>query len=73
MNALSHAREIARATNSKASSETFRELLASLETGAPISLAKLYELDYREFDLAVSAIKDWRLHRYHFVPGVHGH
>jgi hypothetical protein len=73
MNALNHAREIARTAKSNATSETFRELLASLETGSPISLAKLYELDYREFDLAVSAIKDWRLHRYHFVPGLKGH
>jgi hypothetical protein len=73
MNALNHARELARDTQSNASSETFRELLASLETGSPICLAKLYELDYREFDLAVSAIKDWRLHRYHFLPGRMGH
>lgn len=72
MNALKHALEAARGRTANASSEIFRELLAALETGSPISLTRLYELDYNEFHLAVGAIKDWRLHRYHFVPGHRG-
>ena len=64
MNALNRVRELAHTEPTNAHSEVFRELLESMEGGGAVCLAKLYDLDYREFELAVGAIKDWRLHRF---------
>ena len=68
MNALTRVRELAHADAPSASSDVFRELLGSLEAGDPVCLWKLYDLGYSEFELALDALKDWRLHRYSFVP-----
>ncbi len=67
MNALIRAREIACSDPPNENSEVFSALLASLERGEPVSLAKLYDLGYREFEVALGAMKDWRLHRFGFV------
>ncbi|MBS1138328.1 MAG: hypothetical protein H6R11_2282 [Proteobacteria bacterium] len=44
--------------------EFFRQLLNALEHGEPVALAKMYELDYADFELALETLRDWRLHRY---------
>ena len=68
MSPLIRVREIANADPPSANSRIFRELLDALEHGDPICLSKLYDdLDYGEFDLALGALKDWRLHRFDFA------
>lgn len=67
MSALNRVRELARAEPPSENSGVFRELLDSLERGEPFRVAKLYDLGYSEFELALVAMKDWRLHRYQFI------
>lgn len=69
MNALLRAHELAHAIPPQSDSEVFRELLDSLQSGKAVSLNRLYDLDYNAFELALSAMKDWRLHRYGFGQG----
>lgn len=68
MNSLMRVRELAHSDDPSANSEIYRELLDSLQLGKPVCLSKLYDLGYEEFELAVGAILDWRLHRYSFAP-----
>jgi hypothetical protein len=53
---------------SEAKAEFFRELLNSLERGEPVSLSKMYDLDYKDFELTLDTLRDWRLHRYRMRP-----
>ncbi|MCK7497621.1 MAG: hypothetical protein MZW92_47705 [Comamonadaceae bacterium] len=53
MNALNRVRELAHTEPTNAHSEVFRELLESMEGAGAVCLAKLYDLDCREFELAV--------------------
>ena len=39
-------------------------LISSLYVKDDFRLAELYELDYDDFDLALSLLKDWRLDRF---------
>jgi len=48
--------------------EFFRQLLNALEHGEPVALAKMYDLDYADFELALETLRDWRLHRYTLQP-----
>jgi hypothetical protein len=68
MNALIRARELAHSDPPNENTAVFRELLDSLERGQPVCLNKLYDLGYHDFELALNALKDWRLHRFGFVP-----
>jgi len=67
MNALNRVRELAHAEPAQLHSDVFRELLDSLEAGGCVCLTKLYDLDYSEFELAINAMKDWRLHRFGYA------
>jgi hypothetical protein len=44
-------------------------LLNALERSEPVSLSRLYELDYKDFELALETLRDWRLHRYREMSG----
>jgi len=68
MNSLIDMRRIIEEHPAEAKSDFFRELLNSLEHSEPVSLAKLYELDYRDFELALGTLRDWRLQRYREMP-----
>ena len=70
MNTLNRVRELAHADPPITNADVFRELLDALERGEPVCLSRLYDLDYCDFELALGAMKDWRLHRYGFVPAV---
>ena len=70
MNALIRVRELAHADPHSSDSKVFRELLDALERSEPVCLSKLYDLGYHEFELALDAMKDWRLHRFSFVSAV---
>ncbi len=55
---------IQRKTNSTVAS-IFSELVLSLEKSTAFNLHRLYELDYKNFEIAVEVIKEWRLDRYY--------
>jgi hypothetical protein len=48
---------------------TFSDLLKSLDSGERFELAKLYALNYADFSLAMSVLKQWRLDAYRYEPG----
>ena len=41
-------------------SSTFSDLLKSLDSGDQFDLTKLYRLNYADFSLAMSVLKEWR-------------
>lgn len=72
MKSLSSMRRLINENPSSSHSQFFKELLGSLERGDPISIGKMYDLNYKEFQLALEILKDWRLHRYS-LDSVRGH
>jgi hypothetical protein len=48
---------------------TFSALLRSLDSGEHFDLARLYQLNYADFALAMSVLKAWRLDSYRYEPG----
>lgn len=48
---------------------TFSALLKSLDSGEHFDLARLYQLNYADFSLALSVLKEWRLDSYRYEPG----
>jgi hypothetical protein len=40
------------------------DLVLALETGASYPIGNIYQLSYKDFELALEIIKDWRLDRY---------
>jgi hypothetical protein len=73
MNSLIQVRAIIKEHPADEKTDFFRELLNSLERSEPVSLSKMYELDYKDFELALETLRDWRLHRYSAMsqpPGV---
>jgi len=56
---------------SSASPSTARELnrlLDALRQEREFPLSSLYEIDYEAFELAVEALRDWRVDRYYAGP-----
>lgn len=54
--------------NTRATPTASRELsrlLEALRTEKEYPLSGLYELDYEAFELAVEALRDWRIDRYY--------
>lgn len=41
------------------------ELVLALQSDQPYSMSSLFELDIRNFDLALEIVKEWRLDRYY--------
>lgn len=68
MKSLSNMRRLIKDNPSSAHSQFFEELLGSLERGEPIAIRKMYDLNYKEFELALEILRDWRLHRYSLEP-----
>ena|SRR5690348_1068913 len=48
---------------------TFSDLLKSLDSGERFDLTKLYELNYADFSLAMSVLKQWRLDAFRYERG----
>lgn len=44
-------------------------LIESLDQRAQFDLQRLYQLSYKDFELALELIKDWRLDSYRYEPG----
>jgi hypothetical protein len=64
MNALKRLeRRLGKAPGQRAS-VVFASLISSLYVKDDFRLAELYDLDYEDFELALSLLKDWRLDRF---------
>jgi hypothetical protein len=50
-------------------SSTLCKLLTSLDAGEEFDLAKLYELNYADFELAMRVLHQWRLDGYVYEKG----
>ncbi len=65
MIAIKKAQKIIQREIESTAASIFSELVLSLEINTPFALHCLYELDYKNFEIAVEVIKEWRLDRYY--------
>ncbi|MDD2610111.1 MAG: hypothetical protein PHX60_10535 [Giesbergeria sp.] len=65
MIAIKKAQKIIQREIDSAAASIFSELVLSLEKNTSFALHRLYELDYKNFEIAVEVIKEWRLDRYY--------
>lgn len=65
MIAIKKAQKIIQREIDSTAASIFSELVLSLEKNTPFALHRLYELDYKNFEIAVEVIKEWRLDRYY--------
>jgi hypothetical protein len=52
-----------------AAAKELARLIEALRQEKEYPLAGLYEIDYQAFELAVEALRDWRVDRYYAGPG----
>lgn len=64
MNALKKLERRINNAPGRPASLVFANLISSLYVKDDFRLAELYELDYEDFELALSLLKDWRLDRF---------
>jgi hypothetical protein len=64
MKSLAHIRNLIEHDKLNPDAQFFKELLVALERGEPVSISKMYDLNYSEFELTLEILRDWRLHRY---------
>ncbi|SEQ78045.1 hypothetical protein [Giesbergeria anulus] len=65
MIAIKKAQKIIQREIDSVAASIFSELVLSLEKDTNFNLHRLYELDYKNFEVAVEIIKEWRLDRYY--------
>ena len=65
MIAIKKAQKIIQREIDSVAASIFSELVLSLEKNTNFNLHRLYELDYKNFEVAVEIIKEWRLDRYY--------
>lgn len=70
MDALQEALKRIRSNPTEATSSTLCDLIKSLDSGVSFDLSKLYALNYSDFSLAISILKQWRLDSYRYERGV---
>ena len=66
---MSHLEMLAQAGTVAAHSRdarTMADLLTALESGNDFDLKRLYELPYKDFEVALGALRDWRLQRHYW-------
>jgi hypothetical protein len=51
------------------SAAALKALVESLDQGAQFDLRRLYQLNYKDFELALELIKHWRLDSYRYERG----
>jgi hypothetical protein len=51
------------------SAAALKALVESLDKGAQFDLGRLYQLNYKDFELALELIKHWRLDSYRYERG----
>ncbi|GAA6142872.1 hypothetical protein [Hydrogenophaga sp. 5NK40-0174] len=65
MIAIKAARKYIESHPKDADAKALSELVMALETEGQIAVPKLYSLNFRNFELAVDILKEWRLDRYY--------
>ncbi len=65
MIAIKAARKYIESNPDNADAKALSELVVALETEGQISVPKLYSLNFKNFELAVEVLKEWRLDRYY--------
>jgi hypothetical protein len=65
MFAIKKLEEYLRSSATPAASRELSRLLEALKEEKEFPLSSLYEIDYEAFELAVEAMRDWRIDRYY--------
>ncbi|MCU7369500.1 hypothetical protein PEC18_03590 [Paucibacter sp. O1-1] len=65
MSAIKSARKLIAADPACDTARTLSQLVLALQSEEVFDLAKLYELDLPDFDLALGILSEWRLARYY--------
>ena len=65
MNAIKVARRFIETAPTNESAQILARLVLALESERSFELVKLYDLDYKSFQLAMDILKEWRLDRYY--------
>jgi hypothetical protein len=65
MLAIKKARKIIQANPSDPSAQFISSLVLALESEGQISVEQLYKLDFKNFELALEILSEWRLDRYY--------
>ena len=65
MLAIKKARKLIEAKPTDEASVTLANLVLALETEGPFTLADIYKLDYKHFEIALEILAEWRLDRYY--------
>ncbi len=79
MRAIKKARRLILSQPQTLAAQTLSKLILSLENETEFSIAVLYRLNLKEFEMAISLLEEWRLDRYYegkaklFDVSVHYH
>jgi hypothetical protein len=65
MLAINKARKFIQSDPSDQAAQIISSLVLALESEGEISVAQLYKLDYKNFELALEILSEWRLDRYY--------
>jgi hypothetical protein len=65
MLAIKKARKFIQANPADPSAQIIAELVLALQSEATISVARLYKLDNKQFELALKILDEWRLDRHY--------
>ena len=65
MLAIKKARKLIESNPESKTSSVLAGLVLSLETNSSYQLGNLYDLDYKDYELAVDIIREWRLDRHY--------
>jgi len=65
MNAIKVARRFIETDPTNESAQILARLVLALEADGSFELVRLYDLDYKSFQLAIDILKEWRLDRYY--------
>jgi hypothetical protein len=65
MHAIHQAKKIIESDPLSDEARVLRELVLALESGEAFVLGKLYDLNYKTFELSLAVLADWRLDRHY--------
>jgi len=68
MFAIQKLEDYLRSSASPAATRELNRLLDALRQEKEFPLSSLYEIDYEAFELAMEALRDWRVDRYYAGP-----
>lgn len=65
MRAINKAMKVIETTPESDEARALQDLVLALESGEPYRVSRIYELDYKHYELALGIIADWRLDRHY--------